>query len=82
MVCVPFVATEGELSDCLRGCRVVRSKVFAIRPLEEKLAVSGFNILASIMKDVRRPSTVRLLGQAGDMSTPSYLPCSVGQLRL
>lgn len=32
-------------------------------PLEEKLAMSGFNILASIMKDVRRPSSVRLLGQ-------------------
>lgn len=63
MVCVPFVATEVGLSDCLRGCRVAKSKVFAMRPLEEKLAMSGFNILASIMNDLRRPSSVRLLGQ-------------------
>lgn len=59
MVCVPFVATEVELS----GRLVAKSKVFAMRPLEEKLAMSWFNVLASIMNDLRRPSSVRLLGQ-------------------
>lgn len=59
MVCVPFVAAEVELS----GCLIAKSKVFAMRPLEEKLAMSWSNVLASIMNDLRRPSSVRLLGQ-------------------
>lgn len=53
------MATEVELSDCL----IAKSKVFAMRPLEEKLAMSWSNVLASIMNDPRTPSSVRLLGQ-------------------
>lgn len=53
------MATEVELSDCL----IAKSKVFAMRPLEEKLAMSWSNVLASIMNDPRTHSSVRLLGQ-------------------